>query len=62
MSLLGMVGMTMLATGPVVIGRISLGIHFLALASLFTLLGANVIGFGILARLIDARRNPIATA
>ncbi len=60
LSLLGVVGMTMLATGPVAIGKISLGIHFLALASLFTLLGANVIGFGILARLIGARRNPIA--
>jgi len=59
LSLLGVLGMTMLATGPVVIGKISLGIHFLALASLFTLLGANVIGFGVLARLIGARRNPI---
>ncbi|MBI1283647.1 MAG: glycosyltransferase [Thiobacillus sp.] len=60
LSLLGVVGMAMLATGPVEIGKINLGIHFLALASLFTLLGANVIGFGILARLIGARRNPIA--
>ena len=61
LSLLGIVGMTMLASGPVVISKINLGIHFLALASLFTLLGANVIGFGILARLIGARRNPIAS-
>jgi glycosyltransferase involved in cell wall biosynthesis len=60
LSLLGIAGMVMLATGPVTVGKISLGIHFLALASLFTLLGANVIGFGILARLIGARRNPIA--
>jgi hypothetical protein len=60
LSLLGLAGLAMLATGPVVIGKISLGIHFLALASLFTLLGGNVIGFGIFARLIGAQRIPIA--
>lgn len=60
MFLLGLAGMAILASGPVVIGRISLGIHFLALSSLFTLLGANVVGFGVFARLIGSRRNPIA--
>jgi hypothetical protein len=52
--------MTILASGPVVLGKLSLGIHFLALASLFTLLGANVVGFGLLARLIGVKRNPVA--
>jgi len=57
--MLGLAGMLVLAAGPVVIGKLSLGIHFLALSSLLTLLGANIVGFGLLARLINARRNPI---
>jgi len=60
LSLLGGAGMLLLMGGPVAYGGIRLGIHFLALASLFSLLGANVIGFGLLARLINAARNPIA--
>jgi glycosyltransferase involved in cell wall biosynthesis len=59
MFFLGMAGMAVLASGPVQIGSFNLGIHFLALASLLTLLGANIVGFGLLARLINARRNPI---
>lgn len=59
MFLLGTAGMVVLASGPVQIGNFSLGIHFLALTSLLTLLGANIVGFGLLARLINARRNPI---
>jgi len=57
--MLGLAGMGVLAAGPVVIGTFSLGIHFLALSSLLTLLGANIVGFGLLARLINAHRNPI---
>lgn len=57
--ILGMAGMATLASGPVQIGGLSFGIHFLALASLFTLLGANIIGFALLARLINAGRKPI---
>jgi glycosyltransferase involved in cell wall biosynthesis len=57
--LLGMAGMALLVAGPAHIGSFSFGIHFLALASLFTLLGANIIGFGLLARLINAGRKPI---
>lgn len=59
MFLFGMAGMAVLASGPVQIGNFSLGIHFLALTSLLTLLGANIVGFGLLARLINAKRNPI---
>jgi hypothetical protein len=59
MFLLGMTGMAVLASGPVQIGNFNLGIHFLALSSLLSLLGANIVGFGLLARLINARRNPI---
>ncbi|KAB2308479.1 glycosyltransferase family 2 protein [Betaproteobacteria bacterium SCN2] len=57
--LFGMAGMAALASGPAQIGGFSFGIHFLALASLFTLLGANIIGFALLARLINAGRKPI---
>lgn len=59
LSLFGVMGMALLASGPVVAGNAKFGIHFLALASLFALLGANVIWFGLLARLANARRNPI---
>jgi glycosyltransferase involved in cell wall biosynthesis len=62
LSIVGILGMALLAAGPLVVGNAKLGIHFLALASMFTLLGANIIGFGLLARLIDARRNPIAAS
>jgi glycosyltransferase involved in cell wall biosynthesis len=61
LSLIGVLGMALLASGPLVVGNVKLGVHFLALASLCTLLGANVIGFGLLARLTNARRNPITT-
>ncbi len=57
--LLGMAGMGLLALGPARLGSFTLGIHFLALSSLFTLLGANIIGFALLARLINAERKPI---
>lgn len=60
LSFLGVLGMALLASGPLVVGNMRLGIHFLALASLFAILGCNVIGFGLLARLTNARRNPIA--
>lgn len=62
MFLVGMVGMGMLASGPTHIGGFSFGIHFLALSCLFTLLGANIVGFGLLARLINAGRKPIRKA
>lgn len=55
----GVAGMAMLANGPILAGGYSFGIHFLALASLFTLLGSNVVGYGLLARLINIRRKPI---
>ena len=59
MSVIGVIGMLLLAAGPLSVGGVKLGIHYLALASLLALLGSNVIGFGLLARLINARRNPI---
>lgn len=58
---LGVVGLALLAPGPIVLGGMRIGIHFLALSSLFALLGANVVGFGLLARLIIARRTQTGT-
>lgn len=57
--LAGVLGMALLAAGPAKIEGVRLGIHFLALASLLTLLGVNIVGFGILAKVLNARRNPI---
>lgn len=61
LSILGVAAMMLLATGPVTlgIGGFRLGIHFLALASLLALLGANVTAFGLVARLVNAGRNSI---
>lgn len=54
----GIIGTALLAKGPIFLWGFPLGIHFLALASLLTLLGLNLIGFGALAKLINSRRNP----
>jgi hypothetical protein len=61
LSVLGVAGMMLLATGPATIGigGFRLGIHFLALASLLALLGTNVTAFGLVARLVNSKRNPI---
>lgn len=61
LSVLGVAFMMLLATGPATIGigGFRLGIHFLALASLLALLGTNVTAFGLVARLVNAKRNPI---
>lgn len=61
LSILGVAAMMLLATGPVTlgVGGFRLGIHFLALASLLALLGANVTAFGLVARLVNAGRNSI---
>lgn len=56
---IGLVGLTTLSAGPVSINGAYFGIHFLALASLLTLLGVNVAGFGIFAKLIYSKALPI---
>lgn len=56
---LGCAGMTTLAAGPASVAGLDLGIHFLALASLLAVLGINVIGFGVLAKVLHARRCPL---
>lgn len=59
LALLGLLGMTLLSGGPATIGSLSLGIHFLALSSLLTMLGANVLGFGVMAKVYNSTRYPI---
>ncbi len=56
----GFVGMALLSSGPTDIAGFHVGIHFLALSSLLTLLGANVAGFGILAKALNASRCAIS--
>ena len=60
LTLPGIAGLIVLSGGPATIGGFRLGIHFLALASLLSLLGANVVGFGVLAKVCNASRCPIA--
>lgn len=49
----------LLVSGPIQVGNHYLGIHFLALGCLLTLLGAHVIWFGVLAKVIVAARDPM---
>lgn len=59
MFITGLVGMGLLAGGPVLVGGFRMGIHFLAISSLLTLLGGNVLGFGVLAKVLNEVRCPI---
>lgn len=52
----GLALLGVLAAGPLQIGRLYMGIHFLALGSLLTLLGFNVVQIGVLAKVIIGRR------
>ncbi|MDY6949146.1 MAG: glycosyltransferase family 2 protein [Pseudomonadota bacterium] len=56
MLLLGILLQLVLIAGPAEIGRLSLGIHFLALGSLLTLVGFNIVAMGILAKALVAQR------
>jgi glycosyltransferase involved in cell wall biosynthesis len=46
----------LLSRGPVTLGGAYLGIHFLALGSLLTLVGFNIINLGVLAKTVMAQR------
>jgi glycosyltransferase involved in cell wall biosynthesis len=54
--LLGLTLESLLAGGPVLLGGAYLGIHFLALGSLFTLVGFNIINLGVLAKTLMTQR------
>ncbi len=47
-----------LAAGPIQVASLYLGIHFLALGSLLTLVGFNIVNLGVLAKTMMARRYP----
>jgi glycosyltransferase involved in cell wall biosynthesis len=53
---LGAILMALLASGPATLGRLYFGIHFLALGSLLTLVGFNIVSLGILAKAVMVRR------
>ena len=54
----GLVMVSVLAAGPVTIAGHYFGIHFLALASALTLVGFNVISYGVLAKIVALRHAP----
>lgn len=56
MLLAGLILQTLLARGPVQIGGIYVGIHFLALGAALSLTGFNVINLGVLAKAVMSRR------
>lgn len=57
---LGLLGVFALAHGPIVFGGFSMGIHFLALFSMISLLGSNIVGFWLMSKLINSPRVPLA--
>lgn len=59
MAFSGLAGMALLARGPVSVGDFPMGIHFLAVFSLLAILGTNVVGFGVFAKLVNQIRCPI---
>lgn len=56
MLVLGIFLQCLLIKGPAELGGISLGIHFLALGSLLTLVGFNIVNMGVLAKTLVAHR------
>ncbi|MEO8136462.1 MAG: glycosyltransferase family 2 protein [Betaproteobacteria bacterium] len=50
----------LLFNGPLQLGKLYMGIHFLALGGLLILIGFNVLSMGVLAKLIVAHRYPLA--
>jgi glycosyltransferase involved in cell wall biosynthesis len=59
MMCVGLAGAGLLAGGPVHVGSLRMGIHFLALFSLMVMVGANVLGFGLFAKVLNEGRCPI---
>lgn len=57
--LLGIVGLTVLAGGPIEIGGRYFGIHFVALATMTTLIGLSAILLGTLAKVAIAIYHPV---
>jgi glycosyltransferase involved in cell wall biosynthesis len=58
----GLAMVAALARGPIVLFGQYFGIHFLALACGLTLVGFNIINYGILAKVVCLRRSPLITS
>jgi glycosyltransferase involved in cell wall biosynthesis len=58
MIVLGLTLVTALARGPITIAGLYVGIHFLALGSLLTLAGFNIVHLGVLAKVIATSQLP----
>lgn len=56
----GLLLLSALASGPIQFSQFYLGSHFLALGSLLSLVGTNLMMFGVLAKLIAAKEMPLA--
>jgi len=55
---LGLALLAILAAGPVTVGSVYLGIHFVALGAMLALIGFNVLNLGVLAKATLVRRYP----
>jgi hypothetical protein len=56
----GLLGVTLLAGGPIRLGGVFIGPHFLALASMLVLVGFNILALGLLAKVIVCLQMPEA--
>jgi glycosyltransferase involved in cell wall biosynthesis len=56
--MLGMLLQLMLVAGPIDVAGVRLGIHYLALGAMLSLIGFNVINLGVLAKALMAERYP----
>lgn len=54
--------MSILASGPVTLGHIHLGIHFLALGAMLTLTGFNILSLGLVGKVIVCQKHPKLTS
>jgi len=58
----GLAMVAALVRGPIIISGHYFGIHFLALACALTLVGFNIINYGILAKVVGLRRSSVITS
>lgn len=59
---IGLAMVAALVRGPIIIAGHYFGIHFLALACALTLVGFNIINYGVLAKVIGLRRSGVITS
>ena len=59
-SAIGSVLLLLLAAGPIDLGPVHLGIHWLAIGAMLLLLGSSLLTFGVVAKLLVRRAHPAA--